>query len=1108
MEFRILGPLEIRQNGRALPCKGAKQRLLLATLLLHANEVVSNDRLIDVLWGEKPPPTANKALQVHVSQLRRALDADVIRTRPPGYQLDVVQGELDLQIFEALAADGRRTAEPQKAAALLAEALALWRGAPLADLSYEEALQPDIARLEELRLAALEDRINADLACGRHAELIAELEQLSAEHPLRERIRGQLMLALYRVGRAADALEVYAETRRRLVDELGLEPGRELKALQQQILEQDQGLELQPAAEAPTGGLLGREREFSDLAHAIDGALAGRGAVALVGGEPGIGKSRLADAAARHAAGRGARVAVGRCWEAGGAPAFWPWIQALRTLLRDSDLDALTDLTDRPSGDETEAARFMMFESIARLLRSAAAEAPLAIFLDDIHAADAPSLLLLRFVAADLAQHRIAVVGCYRDTEVGPELAETLAELAREPVVIRLALKGLGAESTATLLASTMGEAPSAELAGRVQAETHGNPLFAGELGRLFATEGVPAGERLPIPEGVREAITLRLRRQSQDCRDVLALAAVAGREFDPPLLAAVSNLPPDGLGAALDEARAAGVIDDIPGAPRLRFSHILVRDALYYELPAPRRMAIHRAVADALTALGASAPEIAHHYLEGGPEASPAAVEFALAAARGAESQHAYEEAARHYESALELLEEPQTRCEVLLSMAEALSRAGQSTIAKKAVREGVGLAEEHGWPEQIARGALAYGGRFAWARGSTDPFLVPLLQRALEAIGNRKPLTRARLLARLAAALRDEPLREGRLALAQEALDLTRDNDDLMARAYAVEGYWIAAESAASIAEGLAVGDELIDLGRRLGDREHEFTGRDFRVNAFWKRADRAGVDVEMDELTKLAEELRQPAWRWWVRTTRVGLTLMEGRFDEAEQVIRETRRFGEQAERWNAHVSERLQLFVLKRAQGRLAEIEDVMARSTHEYPSLLRFAVAEAHLHAELGNQRQARAAFDLVMARDLANEHVDGEWLFTLAMLPEISRFLGDEEAAQRLYSLLRPHPEAYAQAPVEAAFGSCARVLGVLATMLGFFDEAEGHFDTALEIERRMRARPWVAHVRHDYAALLAARGERERASEMAAAAAAAYEALGMKSWAARARAL
>jgi tetratricopeptide (TPR) repeat protein len=321
-------------------------------------------------------------------------------------------------------------------------------------------------------------------------------------------------------------------------------------------------------------------------------------------------------------------------------------------------------------------------------------------------------------------------------------------------------------------------------------------------------------------------------------------------------------------------------------------------------------------------------------------------------------------------------------------------------------------------------------------------------------------------------------------------------------------VEGYWIATDSADRLDEALAIGDELIGLGRQLGDREHEFTGRDFRVNAYWKMADRAGVDLELDLLTGLAEELRQPAWRWWVQSTNAAVTLMEGDFDEAERLIGETRRSGEQAERWNAHVSERLQLFVLRRAQGRLGELEDLIARSVHEYPSLLRFATAQAHLYAELGDTRRARASFDRILERDLAREYVDGEWLFALVLLADPCRSLGDTDAASTLYRILLPYADGYAQAPVEASFGSAARALGVLATVLERFDDAERHLDAAAEIEQRMRARPWLAHVRHDLGLMKVARGERGEALPHLAEAAAGYSALGMDSWAARARQL
>jgi DNA-binding SARP family transcriptional activator len=1162
MEFKILGPLEVRRGNELLPCKSPKQRLLLAVLLLRPNEVVSSDRLIEALWGDEPPATAQKALQMHVSQLRTLLEPDrppggagsVLLTRPPGYELRLEQGQLDLQRFEASLAEATAASasgDPDRAGRILRDALALWHGQPLADLGFEDFLQGDIARLEELRLTALEHRIAADLELGRHAALIGELQRLASDHPVRERIRAQLMLALYRSGRQAEALEQYRDARRTLVEELGIEPTRGLKDLERRILAQDAELEIPVvpppwahAADSPAAGLIGRERELAMITTVLERALSGTGALVLVAGEPGIGKSRLAEVLAAGADERGARVAVGRSWEAGGAPPFWPWVQALRSYLRDAEPGALREHVGRagpelvailpelrellpdlppPGTLESPDARFRLFESVASFLASASREEPLALFLDDLHAADASSLLLLRFVAASLADARVLIVGCYRDTEAGPALTETLAELAREPVVERVTLGGLSKRDVAQLLESVIGDTPDEELAARVHAETQGNPLYAGEIARLLASEGAaPTEGALPIPEGVREAIRRRLQRQSGTCRELLTLASVLGREFDLATIAEMGGLEDDALLATLEEATAARLIDDVPGtAERLRFSHILVRDVLYGELPTPRRLRLHRAAGEAIEALhaGNSGPhvaELAHHFIAAGSLGAEKAGAYAERAGDAAAAQHGYEEAADYYALAVELLERRATpdagkRCDLLLALGEVLSRAGSGADAKEALQHAAAIAEERGWHDRLARAALAYGGRFAWARASTDPALVPILEAALEAVGGRDAPARARLLARLAAAIRDDASRERRVALAEEAVDIARGSDDLVTLAYALEGYWVASEGADPAREGLTIGNQLIALGEQLGDEERVFTGHDFRLNAFWKLGDRAGVDVEVESLTRLADDLRQPAQRWYVGTSRTMLALMEGRLEDAEHLIAQTRAAGERAEGWNAVVSQRLQVFVLRREQGRLAEIEGTIRRSVHEYPTLVRFRCALAHLHAELADEPAARAALDDLLSLDLGREYLDAEWLFSMSLLPNVCSFLADEDAAARLYSLLAACDGLYTHAPIEATFGSMARGLGVLATTLGRFEDAERHFEVAIATERKMGAHPWLAHAQHDMAAMLLARrgpGDERSARSLLDEALTSYRALGMAPWAARASAL
>jgi DNA-binding SARP family transcriptional activator len=248
VEFRLLGPLEASERGRPVPLGGPKQRAVLAHLLIRANQVVSSDRLIDEIWGDEPPEAARNSLQSYVSRLRHALaDPGRIEGRPPGYVLGVDPDELDALRFEALVDEGRRSLadEPSAALARFEEALALWRGPALADLADEPSLQGEIARLEEQRLAAIEDRIAAELAVGRHGEVVGELAALVERYPLRERLWGHLMLSLYRSGRQAEALEAFQRARRLLAEELGIDPSGELRQLQGRILRQDPSLDLE-----------------------------------------------------------------------------------------------------------------------------------------------------------------------------------------------------------------------------------------------------------------------------------------------------------------------------------------------------------------------------------------------------------------------------------------------------------------------------------------------------------------------------------------------------------------------------------------------------------------------------------------------------------------------------------------------------------------------------------------------------------------------------------------------------------------------------------------------------------------------------------------------
>jgi DNA-binding SARP family transcriptional activator len=1179
VEFRVLGPLEARDNDEPLALGGGKQRALLAILLLHANEVVSSDRLIDELWGAETPKTAAKSLQVLVSQLRKVLEPDrasgesgrLLVTRSPGYLLQVEAKQLDFERFQRLASEGHQAlaaSDPARAARALREALGFWRGPPLADLGYADFAQREISRLEELRLAALEDRIAADLECGRHAEVIGELEKLVAEEPLRERPRAQLMLALYRSGRQAEALDAYGTARRALVEELGIEPGRELRELQAAILEQDPALDLQRAAAeggqqppevegaagagAPSESFVGRERELTEFRTAFYEALAGRMSLFLIAGEPGIGKSRLADELTSLAQARAAKVCWGRCWEAGGAPAYWPWVQALRAYIRDGDVERIReelapwaadiaqvlpelhelfpDLPPAPSLDP-EGARFRLFDSTASFLGAASEAQPIVLVLDDLHAADKPSLLLLQFLARSLREARIVVVGAYRDTEPRTDhaLSEAVAELRREPLTRAIRLGGLDVSEVSRVIALTGNTEPSPELAAAIHGETEGNPLFVGELVRLLAAEGrleeaASATGALSIPEGVREVIGHRLRYLSNDCKRLLSVASVLGREFRLDALGRVSGRADVELLDLLDEAQGARVVVDPPGGRGgPRFSHALIRDSLYGDLGTSERLRLHRRAVEALEELhGADREphlaELAYHSFEAAPGGDvDKAIEYARRAGDQAAALLAYEEAGRLYQMGLEALElqmpaDEGTRCELLLALGDAEARGGDAPAAKETFVRAGELARSLGAPEQLARAALGYGGRWVWFRAGRDRRLIPLLEDALAALPAEDNALRAMLLARLAGALRDHPVPERRASLTRDALDIARRLEDPRTLAYALDGTYSAFSWPRDTDAWLAMATELTQLADEIGDKELAYLSHFHAFGAFMVRGDVRAAEAELALMTSLAQELRQPSRIYAALATEAMLDLFVGRMEDAEEVTRRAAELGSGAQGLDAtyYYLINLQGWALRREQGRLAEVEASLESYVEEYPHVFIFRCVLASVYSELGREKQAREELDRLGADDFADLHVGTEWFFGANLLAGVCALLGDAARAQPLYEALLPYADYNVYAHPEVALGSASRPLGLLAATMSRWNEAGRHFERALEMNARMGARPWVAHTQHDYARMLMHRGapdDQRRACGLLRAARSGYEELGMTSWQANATA-
>src|SRR4051812_10947436 len=939
MDFRILGPLEVVSDGRPLELGGQKQRALLSLLLLEANRVVSRDRLIDALWEERPTATADKALQGLVSQLRKILGRDRVETKAPGYLVRLEPDELDLARFRRLHGEAK-----------LREALAVWRGRALADLSHLPFAQVESARLEELRLGCLEERIERDLDRGAHAELVGELEALVAEHPLRERLRAQLMLCLYRSGRQADALGEYQAARDTLVDELGIEPSRALRDLHQALLEQDRALEVMTPAEPAVarGGFVGRRDEFNRLAAGLDDAFGGQGRLFLLAGEPGIGKSRLAEEVGALASSRGARVIVGRCWEAGGAPAYWPWVQALRTHVDACDaatlrsqlggaagelaqiLPELRELlpdVPEPLSTDPDGARFRLFEAVRSMLLGASQDRPVVVVLDDLHAADEPSLLLLRFVARGMAASRLLVICSYRTVDPVPRdpLSPALAALVREPQADHLMLAGLSEQEVEQYLELAREVEPSQRVVRAIHAETDGNPLFVTEIVRLLADEREMAESDTPlrIPDGLRAVIGQRVGRLSEPCRNLLTAASVLGREFGLDVVGRLSRLERDELLEVLDEAMRECLVGEVPGSPgRLRFGHALIRDTLYDQLTPARRMQLHQRAAENLEVLYAAdrephLAELAHHFFAAAAAGNGGkAADYTRRAAERAAFQLAYEEAVRLYELAMQVAQDGVARCNLLLALGDAQGRAGRTPDAKQSLRAAAELAAELQMPDELARAALGYGGRIMWDISRDDGYLMPLLERALVALSEDDSPLRARVLARLAGGpLRDASFPPQRkAALSQEALEMARRIGDLPTLTYALDAYVVAQESPANTRQLMDMSTELLDVSLQLGEKERMLEAHEHRHGRFLELGRMPQARAELEAMAALAQELRQPGQDWLVAACAARLALLEGRFADAERLAAHARRAGETAQNWNAEVCSRLQIYVI--------------------------------------------------------------------------------------------------------------------------------------------------------------------------------------------------
>ena len=895
--------------------------------------------------------------------------------------------------------------------------------------------------------------------------------------------------------------------------------------------------------------LVGRDGELAELLAGLEDAAGGAGRLFLLAGDPGIGKSRLAGEAAARARDRGFKVAWGRCWEAGGAPAYWPWVQALRAVVRGAGREELvpqlgagapfvTQLVAEvaeilpevgpPPPMGAEAARFGLFDAVAAFLRNAGAGQPLMVVLDDLHAADAPSILLLRFVARELGEARVLVLGAYRDMELdrGHPLAVALAELSREAATRHVRLSGLDEAGVARLIREVTGVMPGEGVAAAVHRDTEGNPLFVGEVARLLAAEGRleragDPGMGLAVPEGIRAVVGRRVARLPERCGRVLGLASVFGREFWLPPLERLCGAGAGELLDSLDDGIAAGLVAAVPGAPgRLRFSHALIRDALYEGIPAGQRLRLHLQAGQALEAfyqpdLDPHLAELARHFVEAAVVGEAGkAVGYAERAGHRALALLAYEEAARLFKMALAALAlagppgQDQARCRLLLGLGDALTRMGERRAARDELLCAAGIAGRYQMAEELGRAALAYAGR-TFERGASDPHMIPLLQDARAMLAGKEDAgpVRARVLARLAVALRDQPDRGPRDALSREAVALARASGDPPTLGYALSCRLNALMGPGDPPGRLAVAEELRSVARAVQDRQLESAAEHNRAMVFLETGRMAEYRQALDAVQRLAAELGQPALRFLATAVQASLALLEGRLADAEALVDSALRSGGSSMPWDAVIFSRVQRFALRLEDGRLAELEPAIRRSVAEFPTRPLFGCLLARLLTELGDQDQARPVFEQLAAGRFAGIPVNNDLLLSLSHLAEVAWFLRDAARGAVLHALLLPYRGLVVDTQ-ETSTGAVDRYLGLAALTAGDLPAAERHLRDALDLNTRIGARPWTVRTQADLAGLLLARdqpGDREQAIELLAAALGAARRLGMTAFTQRA---
>jgi DNA-binding SARP family transcriptional activator len=1084
-----------------------KQRALVAALAMSNGRPVSVDALVDMLWPEGAPPGVSGTLQAYIAGLRRALEpgraarapSTVLVTVAPGYALRIAEDDLDTARFDrAVSRAHRRIGQvarlhdtsgltPEELLSVIADldgALAEWRGTPFLELEDAPSAVAERARLEELRVIALEDRAVAALELGEHATVAAELEALTTAYPLRERLWGLRALALTRSGRQAEALDALREVREVLGDELGLEPGQELRELQSAVLRQDPVLDWQPALREQVAGrahpmepavadtrddpaapsapgrriqgfvptlppwpMVGRDEALAELVHALDQAEAGVPALAALVGEPGIGKSRLAAELATVAVERGATVLLGRCSQDDGAPPLWPWQQVLRLLGRE-----LPD--DRH--DEDGGGRFRTWEAIAREVIEASAQRTILVVLDDLHWADVASLRVLRLLGETMQSSRLLVLGTWRShPEPADALLDAVETFARRHAV-RLDLQGLSADDASRVVEAVSEAIPSPDEAAALRQRTEGNPFFLVEYARLAREGGdlsALVAEAHP-PAAVHDVLARRLQRLPDDSVSALRWAALVGRQFDLATLAAVSGLDEDTLLDRLDPPLEAGLVRE-DGIDRYLFGHALVRDTIYAAIPAARRARAHARVAEALQGTPGRETELARHWQAAGPAYASRAWLAAVGAAAVARRLHAYEESADLLRSALESLPlDPDStlreRYDVLTDLADAARWSGDWAGLVDVAEELISVARELDDVELLAAAGTTTAVGALWQsgpHGTVNEVVVGALRECLSRLPEKDGAVRCRVMLSLALEIYYGSTFEERRALVDEGLAMARRLGDegllLDGCQLAFTALWrpsTAPERRDLVTEGMT-------LAHRLGNERAYVVTTTLRAVV----ASELGLVDEMWEHAAVARDwanrLRLPYGLIVLDSLELPWLAMAGRFDECEERMANIIRLDQQMTLSQSEDATTGALMSLRLWQGRSAEVAPSLEHFAAASPLPVTSTVLVFWLRA--GEAELARACW-----RQHPVDLTGDDWfaLLNWSGAAEAGLWLDDRTLASAAYERLAPYAGRSSCAGSGNANGPVDAFLAQAAAAVGERELAAQHADRALEL--------------------------------------------------------